>query len=178
MPQWTLKFECTGNCTSGTVVVPNLAPGTYFYDVQLLDANWQPLCSGDSYKKNGYITVGGAGTSNLTIPTAGTGIASSESIEREEILDRITTRQTPDFTLFPNPANGLVTIQWSQAEAERSVDIYLYNQLGQQVKTLQLEDAGLGAETLEINDLRDGQYVVLLRLEGQAPVVKKLIISR
>jgi len=43
-PSWSTIFQCNDNCGSSETV-GGLAEGTYHIDVQLYDANWQPICT-------------------------------------------------------------------------------------------------------------------------------------
>jgi HYR domain/Secretion system C-terminal sorting domain len=51
---WSPVFTCTGNCTTGTQVIPNLGLGLHYVKVNLFTANWVPIC-----EVNTTATVGG-----------------------------------------------------------------------------------------------------------------------
>ncbi len=54
---WTQIFNCAGNCTVPTQVIPGLPAGTYFVKVSLLNAAWSAVC-----QKEIYVTVPPPGT--------------------------------------------------------------------------------------------------------------------
>ena len=59
-PTWSTVYECNDNC-SNPETVGGLAEGIYHIDVQLYDANWQPICN---LQEDVDISGGGGCTDN------------------------------------------------------------------------------------------------------------------
>ncbi len=75
------------------------------------------------------------------------------------------------FKLYPNPSNGLVTLQTKQADAAK---VSVQNLLGQQVLSAQLEHGT--SHTLDVSGLLPGTYIVKLQ-QGETVSSRKLIVQ-
>lgn len=76
-------------------------------------------------------------------------------------------------TLFPNPAQDLVTVEFGST-AEVETQLVLRNQIGQQVRQLFVEPGAFRRE-LNVSDLTSGMYLIELRREGQPVEVLRFI---
>jgi hypothetical protein len=174
---WQTVFQCTNNCNDPQVVT-GLPAGTYYVDVQMWNANWQPVCSNAGYVTVSSLLLAPGGIDEATPETITTGKSINETGERNGgETEPAALVAVTEMKLFPNPASGYVMLEWSGAETNQPAEISLLNQLGQVVKIIQLDDASAGNFKLELADLRSGQYVVHFRLDGRVPVVKKLAVS-
>lgn len=156
-PNWSLAYECTGNCPQ-SVVVDGLAAGPHFVEVKLLDANWNLICKVEQ---------------TATVPTSlfnnGQGtFALDNSSNGSELTD---------FVLFPNPAKQYVDIKLGTS-VESKVNIHITNNLGQTVLTEQLNNSATSTHRLAIQSLPEGHYVLWLAIDGQQPMAKKFIIGK
>jgi hypothetical protein len=191
---WQPVFECTANCADPTVVT-NLSLGTYFVKVQMFNSTWHPICV-----KEGYVTVNnivGDGnddqvylnSSDEQTPAAienGNSLRISNSSQEVETGDGVYSFvENPiapvdpvDLHIFPNPAGNYAILHWGTATVWQKAELTLFNSLGQQVKSVEIEDVAQGSIQLDLGGLRDGNYIVHFRAEGQTPLMKKLIITR
>ncbi|MFT4663525.1 MAG: hypothetical protein ACI8YQ_003180 [Polaribacter sp.] len=85
---WTAVFDCFLDCDQ-PVVIPNLAPATYYINIQTWDASWQSVCTVGE-----YVEIGGS--SNLS----GSGIQQSNLFfqatknGRSTLLNWVTNTET------------------------------------------------------------------------------------
>jgi hypothetical protein len=86
--------------------------------------------------------------------------------------------QEIEFSVFPNPANEFVNLSWKGIGSGTKLDILLLNELGQQVSRQTIDDAAIGQARFELANYRSGSYLLMIKQEGEAPVVKKLLIVR
>jgi hypothetical protein len=180
---WQTVFNCFNNCSNPTVV-SNLPAGTYYVSVQLWNASWQQIC-----KEEGYVTVstfagGNDGTNNASVidtdHTEGT-VENSPAVQnRNGNAENGLNDQASaiDLNLFPNPANNFALVYWGNPTGWEKAELSVLNQLGQVVKVIRIEDATSGSYRMELDNMRSGQYIVQFRIEGEIPIVRKLIINK
>ena len=84
---------------------------------------------------------------------------------------------------YPNPFSSQTTFQYDVAEAT-SVKIYIYNTLGQLVKTIDRGDNGIGTHTVEWDGKNDdgdtlssGVYFYQLRTKDFNKTMKMLLVK-
>ena len=85
--------------------------------------------------------------------------------------------KTAQFDLYPNPAKDLVHLNL-QAYQGKDVFIKVINEVGMEVQRIQLNE--LEETVLELNttNFAQGLYLVIVQVENEAPVAKKLVISK
>ncbi len=71
---WATEFSCTDACTNPQLI-DNLPGGTYYLDVQLFDASWQPVCEMQEYVtvNNSSGIVSNSGSEYLFFTAVGEG---------------------------------------------------------------------------------------------------------
>ena len=74
-------------------------------------------------------------------------------------------------TIYPNPTNDYVTISSNSQEIK---SIQINNMVGGNLKTFKIGN-NLKQQTLNISDLITGVYVVIIEVEGNNTITKKLI---
>ena len=74
-------------------------------------------------------------------------------------------------TIYPNPTNDYVTISSNSQEIK---SIQINNMVGGNLKTFKIGN-NLKQQTLNISDLTTGVYVVIIEVEGNNTITKKLI---
>ncbi|GAB4255790.1 MAG: hypothetical protein Kow0027_22640 [Saprospiraceae bacterium] len=170
---WATVFSCFNNCDNPQVV-GNLPGGTYYVKVELFGASWEPLCD-----RQEYVNVPG----NMIIKPVVTGPQShsAESARKQQPnpaiqQNGIQLRSQRQFALVPNPAGEFVKVLWETGDYD-NLEIIFFNQLGQQVKTVKLDDGNTGEQTIDIASLQSGTYLVQLRSNNTLPLVKRLVIS-
>ncbi len=142
-PTWSTAFECSGSNCDDVVTVDGLAGGSYFVQIQLFDASWNPICLfEDSFN------VPGASGNNAFINPATPGLPVQLSSVR------------------PNPTiSGRVEVIL-HAELEKSQVLQVYNLLGGLEASYQLNlEKGVNIIPLDVRKLTGGTYY--LQLVGQ-----------
>lgn len=79
------------------------------------------------------------------------------------------------FAYFPNPASDHLLIELS-FDSKRPFNISLISRLGQTVKELSYDTGNLST-SLDLKDLNEGMYFLLISKNGQS-IVKKIIVQR
>jgi hypothetical protein len=80
--------------------------------------------------------------------------------------------QTPYFKLYPNPANQSVTVQFVTEEAYSAMQMMVYDITGKVIITQTVKD---NLETININNLTSGMYLVTMVADGKVIGKRKLI---
>lgn len=76
------------------------------------------------------------------------------------------------YTLYPNPAEGMVTIK--TANWEENISVVLYNNLGQVIKSF--SDISESNNKLNVKGVAAGNYVLKITIGNQSAIVKQLQI--
>ena len=148
---WQIIYECFDNCGNPELIT-NLAPGTYTYDILLLDTNWGLVCS---VQEVVFIP------SNVSNPDPNSRIKlNSASVE-----------------LFPNPSTGVIFIQSDKGKGQ-GAQFQVYNALGQMVHLQQEERFYRNPIRLDLSDQQSGCYFVMVILEDGRRFSKRFIIAR
>jgi hypothetical protein len=115
-----------------------------------------------SLSDNGFVVIGFPfASANGSTP----GIARVFDLN-EELLNLNDNEQATAFTLFPNPSNNHLTLQWDGDLG--SVQVNIYNMLGQLVLSSDT------AQEIDISSLQSGSYVVSL-VSDQGPISRIFI---
>lgn len=147
------------------------AYGNYGQDVQEYIFDLQATPDG------GYIMCGAPNSANPThswvIKTDSLGIAPGMidvGINETEIVNT-------DFTIYPNPVNDLLKIEFINGLTTESKSISIYNNLGQLVKE---EEIAFKNKNFSVNtsDLSSGVYLLNIKNKNSASVSKRFVISR
>jgi hypothetical protein len=179
-PQWVKVFECGAGCTNPTVV-SNLPAGTYYVDVQQYNASWQPVCN-----KADYVTISSfssnTGSTNLVVsPSNGDDsdmpAATDVSDRNKEPESMISTILPQAINLYPNPANNYVMLDLTSLSG-KEVQIDLHDNLGRNVRHIDLDEVQTPLHRIELDGLREGHYVVWVKTPGHKPFVKQFIVAK
>ena len=125
-------------------------------------------CTSDSgyiIGANGWITVA-AKSRCLLIKTDKNGALSGMS----DPVDRV------GINLFPNPASGKTTLSITPEALAFNASLALYDVFGRQVKEIGLQPWQSSIQ-LDVSDLPQGIYIVLVRSQGWVLAQEKLVIS-
>jgi uncharacterized repeat protein (TIGR01451 family) len=85
--------------------------------------------------------------------------------------------QLEAINVFPNPANDYVDINLRPVAGEQ-VTIKIANQLGRELFSETLESAPISSHRIDLGNIRDGIYLVMIFSESRRLEVGKLVISR
>jgi uncharacterized delta-60 repeat protein len=83
-----------------------------------------------------------------------------------------------DFNFYPNPSNGIITIDYKLAE-ETKLSLSLYDYGGKKVKDIfmnELRKSGTNKEEIDITPFQKGIYLLIFSDENSNKIVKKIII--
>jgi regulation of enolase protein 1 (concanavalin A-like superfamily) len=118
-----------------------------------------------------FTTTAGPKTAVFSNVSLSGGIPLLEEIPGSNAFN--STIQAEPATLFPNPAQDLVTVDFGSG-VEVETQMVLRNKLGQQVRQLFVEP-GLYRQELNVGDLTSGMYIIELHREGQPVEVLRFI---
>jgi len=80
-----------------------------------------------------------------------------------------------DFSIMPNPTNGLIEIDLS-SYSQRKVQMELYNLQGKLLRSAVLESVK-GKEEIDLTSFDNGMYLIRVRAEGIPDVTKRVVVN-
>lgn len=114
----------------------------------------------------GVEVLDGSYRTEFETPCAGQTICGTVDVEEEWLRENA-------WALHPNPANGLVTLEWSgELQAH---EVRLYDQIGRPVEVISL--SGIQTPQFSVAHLSSGVYYVTLETKGGATATRKLMVS-
>lgn len=156
---YDLLFECVGNCgTTATAV--DLIDGNYQVNVNLYDENWVPTC-----EKIAPITLGSS--SLVANNLAGIRLGNDP-------LEPAINFSSFKIHVYPNPISTELIVTSSDFEQQMAT-ITIYNQLAKAVWKGTMNQS---KQRLDLSSLNNGLYMIVFQIEGQLPVVKKLLVQK
>lgn len=88
----------------------------------------------------------------------------------------VTENALSNFSLFPNPSKGFVTVQFNVEQSD-NVQIQMYDLRGRRVKDFSFNNTNIRfSEVLDITSISSGVYLVKV-LNGNKSTIKKLIVE-
>ncbi len=81
-----------------------------------------------------------------------------------------------DFSIVPNPTNGLIEIDLS-SYSQRKVQMELYNLQGKLLRSINIESVK-GKEEIDLTSFANGIYLIRMRAEGIPDVTKRVVVNR
>jgi PQQ-dependent dehydrogenase (s-GDH family) len=81
------------------------------------------------------------------------------------------------FTLFPNPADRRLNLDLSRLPAGR-IRLAVYNRLGALILEQDLDNQYGAPASLDVSAWPEGQYVLSVQTDGQAPAMRKVTVLR
>jgi glutamine cyclotransferase len=82
----------------------------------------------------------------------------------------------PDFTLYPNPASQEVLVQFGEQALDKPVEVSIYAPSANASHQLQIERLYSEVIAIPLEGLATGVYFVQIKVDGQRPVVRKLVV--
>jgi hypothetical protein len=89
----------------------------------------------------------------------------------------VTDMSVQDFTIYPNPAHSEINVQLSKEFMGQDVTIRISNQLGQTVMIQRIAEVLQLSETLQLNSLSGGLYLLSIQMEGKELMAKKFVVG-
>ncbi|WP_333876639.1 zinc-dependent metalloprotease [Flavobacterium sp.] len=80
-----------------------------------------------------------------------------------------------DFAIYPNPNNGNFTVQFNSTSAE-AIQLAVFDIRGRQIFTNNYSNNGMFNETIQLNNLQSGVYLVKVK-DGKNELTKKFIVQ-
>jgi hypothetical protein len=80
-----------------------------------------------------------------------------------------------DFSIMPNPSNGLIEIDLSNYN-QRKVQLEMYNLQGKLLRSVYIESIN-GKEEVDLTSFANGMYLIRVRAEGVPDVTKRVVIN-
>ncbi|MFZ1562294.1 MAG: T9SS type A sorting domain-containing protein, partial [Saprospiraceae bacterium] len=117
-----------------------------------------------NYTANSTVT---ANFANVSV--TGGGIMRPAINTQEDIL------AIADFSILPNPTNGLVEIDLSSYH-QRNVEMELYNLQGKLLRSINIESVK-GKEEIDLTSFANGMYLIRVRAEGIPDVTKRVVLN-
>ena len=96
---------------------------------------------------------------------------------RNEMVPVLTSESFEDnnFTLYPNPNNGSFNIQFLSNTGNK-ININVHDLRGRQIYSNSYTNNGLFNETIELNNVQTGIYLVTVQ-DGARKVTKKIVVK-
>lgn len=141
-------------------------------------------CDWYVWKLNGVIIPGA--TSRSYVPTqtgvytctGGKSSCSSTSNYYFEFKSVASTPYSKNIMVYPNPTNGIFNIEVNGLHADKKFNVTCYNAIGTVVAVKTIETAnGNGKTSIDISNLAKGIYQLKLQSEGQASIIKTVIVE-
>jgi Secretion system C-terminal sorting domain/HYR domain/SprB repeat len=148
-PNYTREYACFDGCASPTLTIPNLSSGEYdvLYDVYSRTSNGGWLFECQNRQS---VSVAAINIVHVNHPQA--------------------------FKLFPNPATESVNVDMTTFKGQ-SVMLSVVNQLGKVVKTQTIESANGNSMSMDLKDISNGIYAVIIQFNGQK-IAHKLVVNK
>ncbi|MBP7305611.1 MAG: T9SS type A sorting domain-containing protein, partial [Saprospiraceae bacterium] len=80
-----------------------------------------------------------------------------------------------DFSIIPNPSNGLIEIDLSSYN-QRKVQLDMYNLQGKLLHSINVE-LGIGKEEMDLSEFANGMYLIRVRAEGLPDVTRRVVLN-
>jgi len=113
---------------------------------------------------------------NVVKPTAATTTSPSIGENYAADVSTTTTRMKQDLKVFPNPTTGNFIYQ-GQLTTTTSLTVEIFNQLGQSVRHVKVEDMSFLDLALDLNNLPDGIYL-LQAYSGKVLDTQRIVLQR
>ncbi len=122
-------------------------------------------------------------TQGLNVNSTATAVFSNVSIVPSPLVAPVVVDgerpfDTPlEFSLFPNPAQNDLNVKLSEAFLGKQLTLQVSNQLGQTVMVRKIAAVENLIETIPVNQLPHGVYIMTLRAEDSQSLTKKFIVG-
>ncbi len=83
-----------------------------------------------------------------------------------------------DFSLFPNPANEFVKVNLETVVGRKDVKLSIFNSLGTELKTVEIDEVTSRYYTLDIRELKEGHYIIWMDIPNHKPQAKQMVVAK
>ena len=162
--QSSTGFNVVFNDDSPTIACASNLSGTF--------APSQPLSVFNGLNPNGVWTL--TATDNYN---GDTGTITSWTLE---VCSQVVTASTEnfglsDFSIYPNPNNGNFNIQFN-SDSSNDINIGIHDLRGRQVFSKTYQNSGLFNQSLQLNNVLSGVYLVTVQ-DGARKEIKKIVVQ-
>jgi|GEM_PF-2002356 regulation of enolase protein 1 (concanavalin A-like superfamily) len=175
--RYWLRLERSGNQFSMSVS-PN-GQNWYFAGAQniAMSACIQVGLVVSNYTPNSTVTGTFANVSITGGASSLAGTAATATAGANNYLPQTTQPASqPDFSVFPNPTKGEVTLNLS-AYANRMTRIEVYDAQGRMLKTIETDTAETMTERLDLSAYQTGIYLIRVKAEGVPDATKRVVVN-
>lgn len=193
----SVRFTTPGNCETPS------QPSVSGLTSTSATLTWPAVAGVTSYKysrgssstcANGTLTTTGSNTVTLTGLTPGTTYyfcvqSDCGSSASGFVSARFTTLATPsgsrpagtnegdlmEYSVYPNPANEDINLALNNFPAGKNVNVQIINQLGQTMVTHRFTNENNHVETIKVDQLPDGIYIMSVQAAGTEQKFKKFV---
>ncbi|MEQ1732779.1 MAG: T9SS type A sorting domain-containing protein [Bacteroidia bacterium] len=171
-PVANFSIDTTANCEGDTIG---------FIDNSVNNPTaWSWVASGAtpnfSNLQNPTFTYTTAGTYSVSLTTSNAS-GSSAPINNTVIVNgcvtNLKTNKTTNVQLFPNPTNGIVTIDLNELKGANIIT--LYNEIGSEIAHWSTTEP---THTINLSSYTNGIYAVKITTENNAIIVKKIVLQQ
>lgn len=138
------------------------------------NGNWSPGAAG--HWRNESIDLTPFGTTNAIFRFSSiNGYGNSTYLDNINVLSSLgnTEEYLSDFSLYPNPTNGKLKIEFEN-EFVKDLTIILANQIGQSLKIVDLDNFLSNKLEIDLSDFAQGIYFITLKYEGKT-ITKRIL---
>ena len=154
---------------SGNQFVMNISPnGTTWYPVGA-----QNISMG-SCLEVGLVVTNYTANSTVTATFANVSVTGG-NITRPAINTQEDIFSVADFSIMPNPTNGLISLDLT-SYGKRKVQLDMYNLQGKLLRSTNIETIK-GKEEIDLAAYANGMYLIRVRAEGVPDVTKRVVLN-
>jgi len=107
------------------------------------------------------------------VATDAAGNSNQAAEERESVLSIDNIDTVEEVTIFPNPAQDVLNIEWEEYDPSTNKELIIFNQSGQLVYHKQL----ISYDNISINNLKSGLYLLQIVSDVQI-ITRRFVISK
>ncbi|NUO00669.1 MAG: T9SS type A sorting domain-containing protein, partial [Saprospiraceae bacterium] len=86
------------------------------------------------------------------------------------------THQQPEFSVYPNPTTGVVTVDLSGYAFRETVRLQVFNTNGQPIHNLELNNLETATQRLDLSTLPNGVYLIRIQSDGLPDAISRVVL--